>query len=65
MLVLNIAAWFHDTGHLFQNKMKDHEEKSVEVMQKFMNDNSMDKDLIDRNSCLHNGNENTKPSFKP
>ncbi|MBV9961854.1 MAG: HD domain-containing protein [Parafilimonas sp.] len=47
MLILYIAAWFHDTGHLFQNQMKNHEDKSVEVMQKFMQDNQADKQLMD------------------
>lgn len=46
MLVLFIAAWFHDVGHLFSSGMKNHEEKSVEVMKKFMNEYDNDKELI-------------------
>src|SRR5690606_36882222 len=33
--VLNIAAWFHDTGHIYTDPMM-HEEKSVEIMQDLM-----------------------------
>src|SRR5436190_10253799 len=46
MLILYIAAWFHDTGHLFTPGFKGHEEKSVEVMQKFMEENGAGHDLI-------------------
>ena len=33
--VLGLAAWFHDVGHLYTTP-ENHEEKSVEVMRKFM-----------------------------
>jgi predicted metal-dependent HD superfamily phosphohydrolase len=33
--VLNIAAWFHDTGHLFTDPIS-HEEKSVELMKEWI-----------------------------
>lgn len=33
--VLNIAAWFHDTGHLYTNPIS-HEEKSVEIMREWL-----------------------------
>lgn len=46
MLVLYVAAWFHDTGHLYCSGLKDHEEKSVEVMKKFMSEYNSDKELI-------------------
>ena len=46
MLVLYVAAWFHDVGHLFMPGLKNHEEKGIEVMKKFMNENDNDKDLI-------------------
>ena len=46
MLVLYVAAWFHDAGHLFTQGLKNHEEKSVEVMKKFMSDHDNDKELI-------------------
>lgn len=35
MLTVFIAAWFHDTGHLFTEPAK-HEDMSVELMRKFM-----------------------------
>jgi predicted metal-dependent HD superfamily phosphohydrolase len=34
-LAVYIAAWFHDTGHLFV-EMERHEEKSIELMREFM-----------------------------
>ena len=45
MLVLFIAAWFHDTGHLFTEPAL-HEEKSVEIMRSFMIPENDDKELI-------------------
>src|SRR5258706_12575117 len=45
MLVLYVASWFHDTGHLFTPGFKGHEEKSVDVMRKFMNDYTSDAEL--------------------
>ncbi|SFW27409.1 HD domain-containing protein [Chitinophaga sancti] len=33
--ILMTAAWFHDTGHLF-GEMEKHEERSTEVMMKFL-----------------------------
>lgn len=35
MIVLNIAAWFHDTGHLYTDPIS-HEEKSVELMKEWL-----------------------------
>jgi predicted metal-dependent HD superfamily phosphohydrolase len=46
MLILFIAAWFHDTGYLFTEASK-HEVMSAEVMRKFMNENSDDSGMID------------------
>lgn len=46
MMVLDIAAWFHDTGQLFTKGLKGHEEKSVELMKKFMHENNVDNELI-------------------
>ena len=37
VIVLNIAAWFHDTGHLFTDPSL-HEQKSVEQMKEFLTD---------------------------
>jgi len=39
--ILFMAAWFHDTGHLFTEPAK-HEEMSVEIMKKFMNEHQAD-----------------------
>ena len=46
MLVLYVAAWFHDTGHLYTAGLRNHEEKSVDVMRKFMADYASDTELI-------------------
>ena len=46
MLVLYVASWFHDTGHLYTTGLKNHEEKSVDVMRKFMADYASDAELI-------------------
>ncbi|HYK47680.1 MAG TPA: Pycsar system effector family protein [Parafilimonas sp.] len=46
MLVLYVASWFHDTGHLYTPGLKNHEEKSVDVMRKFMADYASDTELI-------------------
>jgi predicted metal-dependent HD superfamily phosphohydrolase len=35
ILVLNIAAWFHDTGHLYEDPAT-HEQKSVELMRNWI-----------------------------
>ncbi len=43
-LVLFMAAWFHDTGHLFTNPVG-HEVKSVEIMRNFIKDHSHDEQL--------------------
>jgi predicted metal-dependent HD superfamily phosphohydrolase len=53
MLVVYLAAWFHDTGHLFSSGFKNHEDRSVDVMKKFMNDYDNDKELIHSiESCI-------------
>ncbi|RYD59415.1 MAG: HD domain-containing protein [Sphingobacteriales bacterium] len=53
MQVLYVAAWFHDTGHLFSELHK-HEEKSVEIMRKFMQNETQDEDLIEKVAeCIH------------
>ena len=52
MMILFTASWFHDTGHLFTDPSR-HEEMSVEVMTKFMNEQTEDKDLISKISeCI-------------
>lgn len=35
IIILNVAAWFHDVGHLFQNP-SGHEEKSAEMMRNWI-----------------------------
>lgn len=35
IIVLNLAAWFHDTGHLYTEPLS-HEDKSVEVMREWI-----------------------------
>lgn len=37
IIVLNIAAWFHDVGHLFTSPAE-HEQKSIEVMKEWLAD---------------------------
>jgi len=46
MLVAYVAAWFHDTGHLFGTGFKNHEDRSVDIMKKFMSDYDNDSELI-------------------
>ena len=45
LTISSLAAWFHDTGHLFTDASK-HEEQSVEIMKKFMTENDNDPQLI-------------------
>ncbi len=45
MMVVYIAAWFHDTGYLFTDP-EHHEEKSVELMKEFMKIHTNDDNLI-------------------
>ncbi|HTE23616.1 HD domain-containing protein [Flavitalea sp.] len=50
--IVIIAAWFHDTGHLF-NIMQGHEVKSVEIMDEFLSKQSCDRSVIDEiASCI-------------
>jgi HD superfamily phosphodiesterase len=44
MLAVYIAAWFHDTGHLFTTPAH-HEDKSIELMKAFMLINNPDENL--------------------
>jgi len=46
MMAVYIAAWFHDTGHLFTTP-ENHEEKSVELMRSFMEGSLPDHELIE------------------
>jgi len=45
MLIIYIAAWFHDTGHLF-TEMSKHEEKSAELATVFMKQHDFDEATI-------------------
>ncbi len=45
MLIVYMAAWFHDTGYLFAPPTE-HEEKSVEVMKTFARENKLEFDLV-------------------
>lgn len=45
MNVLQVAAWFHDTGHLFAD-LSIHEEKSVALMRDFMEMHAFDEAFI-------------------
>lgn len=47
MLIVYVAAWFHDTGYLFTDA-EHHEEKSVELMQEFMKEYAPDEQLVDK-----------------
>ncbi|MCW3082048.1 Pycsar system effector family protein [Segetibacter sp.] len=61
LLVLFVAAWFHDTGYLF-DEVALHEEKSVQVMSDF------NQTLINDNDIIKSIEEvilATKPSAKP
>jgi len=44
-LTIYVAAWFHDVGHLFVDISK-HEEKSIEMMKTFMQEENNDDALI-------------------
>ena len=45
MLVLYVAAWFHDTGYLFTEPLL-HEARSAELMREFMKDHSNEEAFI-------------------
>lgn len=45
MVILIVAAWFHDTGYLYEEP-KRHEEKSVKLMREFMRMEVDDEDLL-------------------
>ncbi len=52
MLILLIAAWFHDTGYLFAPP-SEHEEKSVEVMKIFAREQQVPFDIVNEVSgCI-------------
>ncbi|MEJ7822120.1 MAG: HD domain-containing protein [Chitinophagaceae bacterium] len=46
LFILVAAAWFHDTGYLF-GVAKQHEERSVSIMQKYLEAKCVEKKIID------------------
>jgi predicted metal-dependent HD superfamily phosphohydrolase len=62
MLALYIAAWFHDTGHLFTSPDK-HEEKSVELMRAFLQNHLPDQELTKMiENCIMVTKRNQEPT---
>ncbi|GEO10605.1 Pycsar system effector family protein [Segetibacter aerophilus] len=61
MLALVVAAWFHDTGYLF-DEIALHEEKSVQLMNEFASSVIADTDILKNIEELI---LSTKPSAKP
>lgn len=47
MFILYAAAWFHDTGHLITEPKK-HEDMSVEIMKKYMNEHNVDDEVTEQ-----------------
>ena len=47
LFILSVAAWFHDTGHLVGGTEL-HEDRSVIIMQSFLERNEVAKDIIDK-----------------
>ena len=47
MFILYAAAWFHDTGHLITEPKK-HEDMSVEIMRKYMNEHAIDNEITEQ-----------------
>ena len=45
MMIVCIAAWFHDTGYLLE-KSENHEFKSIELMKEFMLEQKINEDII-------------------
>lgn len=46
LFIVEVAAWFHDTGHLV-GAMSHHEEISVELMREFLMENQISRDIQD------------------
>ncbi|MET0636299.1 MAG: Pycsar system effector family protein [Chitinophagaceae bacterium] len=59
--ILLIAAWLHDTGHLYMEPLG-HEEKSVEIMKEFMAVNSVESDFTEAvGACIRATKLDEKP----
>ncbi len=62
MLIVYIAAWFHDTGYLFVEH-EFHEERSVEIMKEFMGRFNLGEDLMEEiASCITATRQPRNPS---
>lgn len=61
-LIVHIAAWFHDTGHLFTD-IERHEEKSIELMKEFVrNEKEISDDACSEiAACIEVTNMPSKP----
>ena len=51
LFVLQAAAWFHDTGHLFSN-MAQHEEMGVQIMRIYLGDQLEEQMLTNIGNCI-------------
>lgn len=60
LFVLQAAAWFHDTGHLFTN-MAQHEEMSVQIMRIYLGDKLDEQMLTNIGNCILVTNISVKP----
>ena len=47
MMIVYVAAWFHDTGYLL-DKPENHEFKSVEIMKEYMLEQKINDDIINK-----------------
>ena len=51
ILIIKLAAWFHDTGHIYGPD--DHEARSVEIASKFLKENDVNEKIINGvNDCI-------------
>src|ERR1044072_6358441 len=60
LFILQAAAWFHDTGHLFSN-MAQHEEMSVQIMRIYLGDKLEEQMLNNIANCIMVTNIAVKP----
>lgn len=61
VLVILLAAWFHDVGYLFGEPLG-HEERSVDMMREFANKNNFPEDVVNKAAdCILATKLNSKP----
>ena len=61
VLIVILAAWFHDVGYLF-GVPQGHEERSVEMMKEFAGKNSLSEDIINKAAdCILTTKMNSEP----